>query len=91
MFNQVLRGFVTQQFYGGANGVFQVFGYGEGVFVGVFIQGVEQWNALARHQAVGMQQCGGGLESVVFAAAEDFQPVEAQQAVLIPFAAVNQQ
>ncbi len=59
--------------------------------MGVLVQGVQQALPLAAEQRLPMQQHAHGLERLGFAAGEEFRPVEAQQAVLAEFGAVQQQ
>ena len=93
---QVADRLVADQLDGFAEGVLQVLGDREGVLVAVVVQVVEQASAAAaaglrRQQAVAVQQGGGGLQGGVLAAAEDLVEVEAQQPVVGPLAALDQQ
>ena len=63
----------------------------KGVFVGVFVQALQQAVALAGGQAVLVQERCAGLEGVGVLAVEDVGPVEAQGAVVGPLVAVEQQ
>ena len=91
MFVQLAGGLAAQNFDGFAQGVFEVFAHAKGVFVGVFVQAVKQAVALARGQAVFVQQGGAGFEGVDIFAVQDVGPVEAQGTVVGPFVAVEQQ
>ncbi|MFD2379341.1 hypothetical protein ACFSTJ_20200 [Ottowia pentelensis] len=91
MFVELAGGLVAQQFNGFAQGVFQVLADTKGVFVGVFVQALQQAAALAGGQAVFVQQRGAGLEGVGVFAVEDVGPGKAQGAVVGPFVAVEQQ
>ena len=59
--------------------------------MGVGVEAFEQALALLRGEAVAVEQRGGGLQGVGFLAVEDFVPVEAQEAVVRPLVAVEQQ
>jgi hypothetical protein len=83
--------FVAQKLHGFLQGVLEILGNGEGVLVGVGIEGVEQYLALGRQQALPPQQYGGSLERRIVAAAEDLAPVEAQQPVLRPLGAIDEE
>ena len=61
------------------------------MFVGIFIEGVEQGLPFGIEQGFFMQQHADGFEGFSFAAAEQLGPVETNQAVLGVFAAVDQQ
>ena len=82
--------FIADKLDGLPQSIFQVLGNGVGVLVGVFIQGVQEAEALSRTHAVPVQQRGHGLEGGMLPAAKDFGEIEAQQALLIPFAAVQE-
>ena len=91
---QVADRLVADQLDGFAERVLEILGDREGVLVAVVVQVVEQASAAAtaglrRQQAVAVQQGGGGLQGGVLAAAEDL--VEAQQPVVGPLAALDQQ
>ena len=91
LFVELAGGFVTQQLNGFAQGVFQILADAKGVFVGVFVQALQQAVAFAGGQAVLVQERGAGFEGVGVFAVEDVGPVEAQGAVVGPFVAVEQQ
>ena len=57
----------------------------------VLVEAVEEARAVGRQQAVAVQQGGGGLQGGVVAAAENLVEVEAQQPVVRPLAALDQQ
>ena len=88
---QVTNRLVADQLDRFAQRVLQVLGDGEGVLVAVLVQAVEQAPAVRRQQAVAVQQGGGGLQGGVLAAAEDLVEVEAQQPVVRPLPALDQQ
>ncbi len=88
---QVADGLVADQLDRLAQRVLQVLGDGEGVLVAVLVEVVEQARAVGRQQAAAVQQGGGGLQGGVFAAAENLVEVEAQQPVVRPLAALDQQ
>ena len=90
-FAQVPDGFVTDEFNGFPQGVLEVIGDGEGVLVAAFVQVVEQAHALGGKQTVAVQESGGGLQRGGFAPAQDVVKYEAQQAVVSPLAAFDQQ
>ena len=73
-----------------AQRVLQILGDREGVLVAVVVQAVEQARALLGQQAFAVQQRGGGLEGVVLATAEYVVEVEAQQPVVGPLAALDE-
>jgi hypothetical protein len=61
LFVELAGGFVAQQFNGFAQGVFQILADAKGVFVGVFVQALQQAVAFAGGQAVLVQERGAGL------------------------------
>ena len=63
----------------------------ERVLVAVVVQAVEEDRALFGQQALAVEQGGGGLEGVVLAAAEDVVEHEAEQAVVGPLAALDEE
>ena len=73
-----------------AQRVLQILGDRERVLVAVVVQAVEQARALLGQQAFAVQQGGGGLQRVVLAASEHVVEVEAQQPVVGPLAALDQ-
>ncbi len=89
--DELAGGFVAEQLDGLAQRVFEVFGDAIGVLVGVLVEGVEQRLALVGEHAGAVQQDADGFQGVGFAAAEQLQPVEAQQAALGELGAVEQQ
>ena len=88
---QVAHRLVAEQFDGLAQRVFQVFGNGKGVLVGVLVQGVEQRRAFAGAGGLPVEQGRGGLQGGGFPAVEDIAQVEAQEPLLVPLGAVEQQ
>ena len=61
------------------------------MFVGVFVQALQQAVARSGGQAVLVQERGAGFEGVGVFAVEDVGPVKAQRTVVGPFVAVQQQ
>ena len=88
---QIPDGLVANKLNGFAERVLEVFGDGEGVFVAVVVQVVEQTHAFGGEQTVPVQEGGGGLKSRKFAPAQDVVKYKAQQAVVGPLAAFDQQ
>jgi hypothetical protein len=82
--------FIAERLDRFAQRVLEVFADAEGVLVGVFIEAVEQAGALIRGEAVVVQQPQPPA-GCSFLAVEDFGPVEAQQTIVRPLVAVEQQ
>ena len=61
------------------------------MLVTVLVQAIQQALTVRRQQAVAVQQHRGGLQRGVLAAAEDLVEVEAQQPVVRPLAALDEQ
>jgi hypothetical protein len=61
------------------------------MLVRVFIQGIEQRQAILRADAFPVQQRGCGLAGGDIATAQDFVQVESQQPLLVPLTPVDQQ
>lgn len=91
LFAELVDDFVAEEFDGFAGGVFEVLGNGEGVFVGVFVEAVEQRAPLPRAEGVAVKEGGEGAEGGGFAAAEDFGEVEAEEAFFVPLGAVDEE
>ena len=90
LFAELGHGFVAEEFDGGTERVFEVLADSEGVLVGIRIQAFEKALPLTGSKALAVQEGGGGLQCVGFLAVEDFRPVEAEEAVVRPFVAVDQ-
>ena len=91
LLTELSHGFIAQEFYGFAEGILEVFADAERVLVGVFIEAIQQAGAGIGGQAFAVQQCRCRLKGVGVLAVEDLIPIEAQQTVVGPLVAIEQQ
>ncbi len=91
LFPQIPHGLVAEELDGFPEGVLEIFRDGEGVLVGIFIQGVEEAQPLGGTDAFPVQEGRHGLEGGRFAPGKNFLQVEPEKPLLVPFAAVQQE
>jgi len=88
---QVVDGLVAEELDRLAQRVLEVLRHAEGVLVRALVEGVEDRRTVGRAGALAVQQRRRGAQGVVVAAAEELDEVEAQEALLGPFGAVEEQ
>ena len=88
---ELADGLVAQDLDGLAEGVLEVLADAKGVLVGVFVEALEQAGAGVGGEGFAVEKGGGGLEGVGILAVEDLGPVEAQEAVVGPLVAVDEE
>ena len=81
---------ITQQLDGIAQGILQILGHPESMFVGIFIQSVQKGQSVFRNQGVPVEKRGHGFQSGGFPAAENFIQVKAEKAFAVPLCSVNE-